>query len=214
MTPTQIVELATAEEMKIMEGVFLNSAAGRRTAVFTAPDRESGCSWIVARVAQCLAQRVTGTVCVVDANLRWPSLHELFYVDNTRGLIQALEGPDEIRTYVQHIEGTNMWVLPSGGKIEDSHTRLLSDAVKTRLDELKNAFDYVLVDCAAMKASPDASILGKHTDGAVVVLAANSTNREGAMRMKLALEAANIPIAGAILNKRTYPIPESIHRYL
>jgi Mrp family chromosome partitioning ATPase len=215
MTPAEMVQLASEEETKIVEGVFLQSAAGRKTAVFTAPDRFSGCSWLSAGVARTLAERVPGaSVCVVDANLRWPSLHKLFCIDNTRGLIQALKEVDPIRDYTRRMHDTNLWVLPSGGTVDESHSIFVSGRVKTRFEELKRQFDFVLIDTVAMKASPDAAILGPLTDGAVLVLAANSTSRSGAMNIKFTLDAACVPIAGAILNKRTYPIPDQIYRYL
>jgi Mrp family chromosome partitioning ATPase len=214
MTPDQLTRLALEEELKIVENLFLQDERRRKTVIFTAPDRRSGCSWIVARTARCLARSAPGSVCALDANLRWPALHDLFWLDNTRGLLQALEGSDPIRNYTQHVHNTNLWVLPSGGSVDDSHRALGSQAFKTRISELSRDFDFLLVDTAAIKASPDAGTLSGLTDGVVLVLAANSTTRERAISSKLVLEAACLPIAGAVLNRRTYPIPEKIYQYL
>lgn len=49
-----------------------------RSVVFTATERGNGCSWVTARVADVLASQVSGSVCLVDANLRRPGLHEQF----------------------------------------------------------------------------------------------------------------------------------------
>ena len=214
MTPEQLIRLATEEELKIVESLFLRDERRRKTVIFTAPGRRSGCSWIVARMARSVARCVPGTVCALDANLRWPALHNLFWLDNARGLLQALEGSRPIRDYTQRVHDTNLWVLPSGGSVDDSHSAIGSEAFKTRLSELSREFDFVLVDTAAIKVSPDAVTLSGLTEGVVLVLAAHSTTRESAIGSKLALEAASIPIAGAVLNRRTYPIPEKIYRYL
>src|SRR5439155_16237141 len=86
MTPNQLHQLASEEESRIVESVFLTQQRGRYTVMFVSPDRNAGCSWTVARLGRNLARRVQGSVCIVDANLRWPSIHNLFWIDNTRGL--------------------------------------------------------------------------------------------------------------------------------
>jgi len=65
-----------------------------------------------------------------------------------------------------------------------------------------------------MNISPDAGVLGQLSDGVVLVLAANSTTRDSALNTKVLLDSANVPIEGAVLNKRTYPIPDKVSRYL
>jgi Mrp family chromosome partitioning ATPase len=214
MTPVRILQLAAEADSQIVESVFLADESPRRVVVFTAPDRHNGCSWIVARIARNLARRTSGSVCAVDANLRHPALHDLFCVDNSRGFLQALRETAPVREYTQQMQKTNLWVLPSGGLIADAQGPLSPDVVKARLEELAREFDFVLIDTAAVKTAPDASIVGRFADGVILVLAANATTRENAVNSKLTLEAAQVSVAGAVLNKRTYPIPDKIHEYL
>ena len=51
-------------------------------------------------------------------------------------------------------------------------------------------------------------------DGVVLVIEANSTRREAARMAKETFESANVKLLGAILNNRTFPIPESLYRKL
>jgi protein-tyrosine kinase len=214
MTPVQILQLAAEADSKIVETVFFADESPRRTVVFTAPDRRNGCSWILARTARHLAKRISGTVCLVDANLRHPALHNLFCIANSRGFLQALQEHAPIRDYSQQIQDTNLWVLSSGGLLANAGGSLVPDNVKARLEELSREFDFVLIDTPAVKIGSDASIIGQAADGVILVLASNSTTRENAMNCKLALEAAQVSVAGAVLNKRTYPIPDKIYQYL
>jgi Mrp family chromosome partitioning ATPase len=48
-------------------------------------------------------------------------------------------------------------------------------------------------------------------DGAVLVLEAHTTRRESARKAKECLEGANVKLLGAVLNKRTYPLPEVLY---
>jgi Mrp family chromosome partitioning ATPase len=91
---------------------------------------------------------------------------------------------------------------------------LNSDSLKARFEELRTEFDYLLVDAPSLGRYADATALGRLTDGLVLVLEANSTRKETALNVTDNLRAAQIPILGAVLNKRTFPIPESIYRRL
>jgi Mrp family chromosome partitioning ATPase len=215
MTPIQILQLAAEADSQIVESVFFSDESPKKVIVFSSPGRQNGCSWIIARSARTLAKRTSGSVCVVDANLHHPALHNLFCLDNSRGFLHALQESHPIRSYTQQLQDTNLWVLPSGGLIAAASPGLLSpDVVTARLEELAREFDFVLIDAASLKTATDASIIGRCADGLVLVLAANSTTRENAMSSKQALEAAQVKLAGAVLNKRTYPIPDKIFQYL
>ncbi len=80
--------------------------------------------------------------------------------------------------------------------------------------ELRSEFDYVLIDAPPVNLYADAIILGGLADGAILVLESDVTRREAARKAKETLEGAEVRLLGAILNKRTFPIPESIYRKL
>jgi succinoglycan biosynthesis transport protein ExoP len=215
MTPARLVQLLSEEEIRLIDNLFFTQDAKRITVAFTAPERRSGCSWLVARIAQRLAARVEGSVCAVDANLHWPSLHAVFGIPNERGLIQAAMLPEEpIRNFAVRILETNLWVIPSGGPTSDSAAMLSSETMKSRVAELAREFDYILIDTPAMKPCADSSAIGRMADGMVLVIAADASKRDIAVNTKMLLDAANIPILGAVLNRRTFPIPDKIYRYL
>ena len=72
----------------------------------------------------------------------------------------------------------------------------------------------MLVDAPPLNQYADGSILGQIADGVVLVLEANSTRRESALKAIEALRGAQADVLGAVLNKRTFPIPESVYRRL
>ena len=79
------------------------------------------------------------------------------------------------------------------------------------MTELRSEFDYVLIDTPAISSSNDATVLGAVTDGLVLVLKANSSRRESARGAMHDLRAAKVRVLGAVLNQRTFPIPQSIY---
>jgi Mrp family chromosome partitioning ATPase len=86
--------------------------------------------------------------------------------------------------------------------------------MKSRVAELRREFDFVLIHVPALNTYAEGIALGQLADGVVLVVEANSTRRESASKVAQSLRAAQIQILGAVLNKRTYPIPEPLYRIL
>jgi capsular exopolysaccharide synthesis family protein len=207
--------LACEESLKLVQRVFLPHGVDRpHIVMFAGIDQGNGCSRTCVGIADALAHNVSGSVCLVDANLRSPSLPKYFGVTNHRGLTDALleEGP--IRSFAKQIRPDNLWLLSCGSLTSDSPSLLKSARLKTRLAELRSEFDHVLIDAPPLNQFGDAIGLGQLTDGVVLILEANSTRRESARKVSESLRTTNVPILGAVLNKRTYPIPQVLYRKL
>lgn len=203
------------EIFKLVQRVFLLPGAGRgRLVVVSGMESGNGCSWICARMAEVLASQVTGSVCVVDANLRTPGLHNEFGVSNHYGLTNALQVSEPVRRFVTSLSRPNLWLLSCGAEIEGMQSMLGSDRMRALLPELQREFDYVLIDAPPMEAGDDSVMLSRHAEGIVLVLRAHSTRRETARKAVRDLENANVRVLGAVLNRRTFPVPESIYRKL
>lgn len=199
----------------LVQNVFLaHGADAPRVVVFSSTEREAGCSWVCAHAAEVLAGRVGGSVCLLDANLHAPTLHQQFGVANPSGLAEALVQTDPIRTYAHSLNGQNLWLVSSGTAAGNAPALLASDRMRLRVAELRKEFDFVLVDTAAMTVSHDAIGIGALADGVVLVLKANTSKRQTARQAIDDLQAGKAKVLGAVLNQRTFPIPESIYKRL
>lgn len=201
------------EIAKLVQRLFLLSA-GTKTVVFSAVESGAGCSWVAARAAETLAAQVNGTVCLVDANLRAPSLHRAYAANNGSGLTDAVLSSAGIESFTQELEIPGLWLLSSGSQTAGAEEMLASQAMRDRMRELRNTFEYVLIDAPPLSEYPDALAIGHWADGLALVLAANATHREPAQRAMKELEAAKVSVLGAVLNKRTYPVPRSLYEKL
>jgi capsular exopolysaccharide synthesis family protein len=208
-------QLAGEEALRLVQRVFLLQAQEPPHMVaFAGIDHGNGCSRICVRVAESLARNIRGSVCLVEANLRSPALPELFGTTNHHGLTDALLQDGPIRSFAKLVRGDNLWLLSSGALAADSANLLNSERLKMRLAELRKEFDFVLIDAPPLTRYSDAVVLGQLTDGLVLVLEANSTRREAAVQVAENLRASNVLILGAVLNKRTFPIPDSVYHRL
>jgi Mrp family chromosome partitioning ATPase len=209
--PLEMNGVIRDEVAKLVQKLFLPQ--GPRRVVFAGSESSCGCSWMCARVAELLASQGRGTVCVVDCNLRTPGLHQQFGAENHHGLSDALTESGPIREYLNRWS-QNLWFLSCGSSTESGLRMLGSDRMRSRLAELRAAFDYVLIDAAPLNGCTDAITLGGLSDGVVLMLKANSSRRETARRALQELQSANVPVLGAVLNQRTFPIPEALYKRL
>lgn len=215
-SPALHIEGAARDEvLKLVQSVFLAPGPRRtRQVVFVGAEPGSGTTWMCAHVAEVLAAQGTGSVCVVDCNLVSPAQHRQFHVQNHFGLADALQGTEPIRQYVQQLSRPNLWLLSGGSASEKVQELLTQETMQRRMLELRAEFDYVLLDVEAVRAGNQAAILGSWCDGVAIVVKANSTNRKDARQAVKEIQAANALVLGAILNQRTFPIPESIYSRL
>jgi capsular exopolysaccharide synthesis family protein len=211
-----LAAVARDQIIKLVERLFLSARENTapRTVVFSSVDASDESSAICASAGKTLAARVRGSVCLVDANLYSPSLHQHFGADNVYGLEDMISQPAPIRTFARQLSAANLWLVMAGKRSADPPTLLASERLRTRLMELRQEFDYVLIEAPSISINGTATLLGPHADGIVLVVEAHSTRREVLRKAKENLELANVRLFGAVLNNRTFPIPETIYRSL
>jgi capsular exopolysaccharide synthesis family protein len=206
---------ANDEALRLVQQIFLlQTQEPPRVVVFAGIDHGNGCTRICASVAETLAKNARGKVCLVEANFRSPALPGLFGVTNHHGLTEALLRKDPISTFTKPVSHANLWLLSSGTLAADSPNLLNSDHLRSRLDELRKEFDFVIIDAPPLTRYSDAVVLGQLSDGLVLIVEADATRREAATAVAENLRSAKVPILAAVLNKRTFPIPEKLYSWL
>lgn len=194
--------------------LFLGSDAPIvQTVAFAGTETDGGECSLVVQSADTLATLVAGRVCVLDANVLEPSAHEHFGLSNSRGLSNlVLESASTVDQVTQRVD-QNLWLVAAGQAQEPQRVFTSSD-LSSRVSELRDAFDYVLIVMPPLGSSPEAIAIARCTDGLVLVVRAHSTRRETALRMKEYFESNKVSILGSVLTGRTFPIPQNIYSRL
>jgi len=206
---------AADEALQLIQQIFLVPTDTPPSVVaFSSVNHRNGCSRICAAVAEAMASSGLGSVCLVDANFRTPAVAKMFGVIEAPGLKDALTLERPIRSFTIPIADTGLWLLPAGVGSPSAPGTLAPAQTKKRLEELRKEFRFVMIDLPPLIQYIDAVAVAQHTDGLVVILEAGSTRKESAEVVAHSLRAANIPILGAVLNKRTFPIPKPIYKFL
>jgi Mrp family chromosome partitioning ATPase len=213
-TPVLVKEVANEEIAKLVQRLFLHGGqtSGPRVVSFSGIARDDRSSWICASAGKSLAIQGDTSVCIVDANFGAPQLHTHFLADNVIGLADALVNDGPIRNFAIPIYRENLWLMPSGSATGRPFTPV--ERWQARFAELRDEFNYILVSGPSLSRESEATLLGQLGDGIVLVVEANQTRRETVRQAKEHLETARVPLLGAVLDQRTFPIPEFLYRKL
>lgn len=178
---------------------FLSVDNRYKCLLFTSPVAGEGKSTVAANLAVSLAASERRTL-LIDADLRQPTQHRLFRVVNRMGLSDIIAGNLDWRTYVNETEIPNLYVLSAGRTPPNPAELLGSNRMGCILAEIRQEFEFVLIDSSPVLLVPDPISLCKHADGVVLVVRYNFTERQAVLNTKEALKLANKPIIGTILN--------------
>lgn len=141
-------------------------------------------------------------VLLVDANLRSPTIHELFGLPNVSGLSEAITHDLETDYIIQRATLTeNLFVITSGYAPNDSTKLLSSRKMEKLMEQFKATFDLVIYDTSSMNNLTDASFVASRTDGAIIVVRLESVNRLTLTKALNNLKFSGIRILGTISNK-------------
>jgi capsular exopolysaccharide synthesis family protein len=137
-------------------------------------------------------------VLLIDGDLRRPSVHVVFGIQSVPGLSEGLSAV-EPRKLPLHQVSERLTILPAGRPTSDPMAGLTSLRVQKIIDEARQAFDWVIIDTPPVGLMTDANLLATMTDGAILVVKADSTPYTMSQR---AIEAIGKDrILGAVLNR-------------
>ena len=168
-----------------------------RSLVVTSAAPEEGKSTTIANLAVTMAQSGRKTI-LVDCDLRRPSLHTLFNLENNAGFTNMMLD-ENAAAPLQKTEVENLWVLTSGPKPPNPADLLGSRQMDRVIETLAGQADLVLFDAPPVVAVTDAVVLGAKVDGVLLVVSAGKTRRDHAEKAKQILEKANVRIIGVTL---------------
>lgn len=171
--------------------------------MITAAGPDEGKSAALANLGIAFSQ-AGSRVILLDCDLRKPSLHELFGLDNHQGITAwVVDGSaDSIPIYDTGMP--NLSLMPSGPPPPNPSELLGSRRMSELLKALCDRADYLLIDTPPVLAVTDAAVLASRVDGVLLLVRAGKTKREMARRAKVILERVNANLLGVILSNATY----------
>ena len=137
---------------------------------------------------------------LLDCDLRLPNVAKSLNLKNDCGLIQILEGKTSASQAIQHAVYPGIDILSTGGKSNQSTQLLNSPDFAQLLNELRQNYDRILIDCPPLAAVSDALNIVSLTDGVIYLIKYNTVKRSSAALNIARINESDTPILGALLN--------------
>jgi protein-tyrosine kinase len=171
-----------------------------RTIVITSATPSEGKTTTAANFGVVCAQ-AGSRVCLVDADLRKPSLHRVFGMDNQRGLATALLEGKTLGDVAAPTRVPGLFVVVSG-PLPPNHAELAaSRRMRDLLDSATHDFDLVICDSPPILSVSDAVALAAQCDGVILVVRVGAVSTAAVRRAAEQIDAVKGRILGVLLNR-------------
>jgi protein-tyrosine kinase len=180
---------ATLHDVQLQQGL--------KTLMLTSALPSEGKTLTTVNLALTLSESYARRVLIIDADLRWPSIHTVFGIPNGQGLSEALQGQQFDLPILQL--SPRLAVLTAGRPGAAPLAGLTSARMARLVDECAEHFDWVILDTPPVGLLPDAQLLARLTRAVVLVIAAGVTPAKSVERAVAELGADCI--IGTVLNR-------------
>ncbi len=151
----------------------------------------------LAKTASAVGKRVL----LVDANMRSPQLHAYLNVSNARGLSNILTSDLSVNEVIQQVpDDEHLFVLTAGTIPPDPIKLLSSRKMHYLMEQFLTLFDLVIYDTPALIGLADGHLLASQTNGTVLIVKIEKTNRELVNKALYQLNIADFPVFGVVAN--------------
>lgn len=190
-----------SESIKTLRTNIQLSGQSIKTILITSCYPNEGKSDIALSLAQELGS-IGKKVLLLDADIRKTAyVGRLEVQDEVKGLSQLLSGQAGLQDIIYNTNFPNMDII-FGGPSAPNPSGLLSENIfKILIKELKDYYNYILIDTPPIGTVIDAAVIGRCCDGAVFLIQPGNVRYRDAQKAFAQLEKSGCRILGAVLNK-------------
>jgi polysaccharide biosynthesis transport protein len=193
--------------------LLLGSDTPISSLVISSPGQGDGKSTVAIQLA--LAAAAMGQkVLLVDANLRFPSLHKRLGLMNIQGLTDVISQDLDWQNVIERSpQEDNLYVMSAGPVPPDSVRLLASYKMQDLMSNLQASYDLVIYDAPPHLGFADANLLAANTNGMVIVAGLGKLKRTVFQEALEELQVAGTPVLGIVANKSKDYAPASYSYY-
>lgn len=140
-------------------------------------------------------------VVLIDCDLRRPTVHEHFGVDNEVGLTSLVLGDAQISDAI-HFVADNLAIVPAGPAVHNPTEMIGSKRFAEIVQSIVDQADFTILDSPPVLPVADTLIAGQLVDAAILVTRIGEVRRRSIRQLLRRLEDAEIPVVGFVANDR------------
>ena len=138
-------------------------------------------------------------VILIDADMRKPTQHKIFRVNNAQGLSKLLSGLAAMKDTIQRDVVTNLDLITSGPIPPNPSELLGSENMLNLLNRLSEEYDYIFIDTPPVNVVSDAFMLAKKVAGVMLVARQKQTHYEELQKAVESIRALEANVLGVVI---------------
>src|SRR5690625_1720378 len=183
-----------------------------RSILVTSSSPSEGKSITIANLAVAYAQQ-NKRVLLIDADMRKPTVHYTFRLENIRGLSNLLIDEATLEEAINRTNINNLHIITCGPIPPNPSELLGSNRMKNVIKKAQEQYDIILIDTPPVLAVTDAQVLSNIVDGAIFVIRSGQTEFESAIKAKESIEQAKGKLLGVVLNDQKKNAADNYYYY-
>ena len=203
----------TAEAFRTLRTALAFSIPGEHisSVVVSSALPSEGKSLTAINLATTQAQSHKRTI-IIDADMRKPRLHKVFDVASDRGLSDIFVDDNlSIEDIICTTKVDNLDFIPCGSVPRNPAELLESDKFRNIIDALREKYDFIVFDSPPGFSLVDSLVIGKYTDGLIMVVRSFSTPKAAASQFASRLHEAGVRLLGVTMNN--VDTPRTVSQY-
>jgi len=174
-------------------------ALEHKVIALTGPQSGQGTTITIANLGYALAEQGRKVV-IVDCNVRDPKLHQLFNLPNEQGLTNILSKGLDVQQAVTKTNHENLSLLSTGPVTDSPLQAFAAASISSLLQNLREQFDYVLIDTPALTVA-DIAAITPFADELILVVRRSHVKRETLKSAGEFLSRLNGKSIGLVVNE-------------
>lgn len=178
---------------------FSTKGEAHKVIQITSPNMGDGKTTLSSNLSVSIAQSGKQTI-LIDGDFRRPRLHKVFAVPSEKGFATVLMGQCELSEAIQPTVIPGLSLLPCGPIPPNPAELLTSPRFKELLDELREQYDYVIIDTPPLLVVTDPCVVAPRVDGVLMTMRVTKNGRPIAERARDILVSLGAKPLGIIVN--------------
>ncbi len=179
---------------------YFNVDNDHKVLQFTSTLPSEGKSTFVSNIAYLLGTK-NKKVILLDLDLRRPKINRAFSVPNENGITDYVAGKITLNDAIKHSDEIGVDFMVAGESTNLVTNVLESNKMKELIENLRELYDYVLLDTPPVIAVSDSIIISKYADGVLFIVAQGKAKKTLVKEAISTLKRYDVTILGMIFNQ-------------
>jgi capsular exopolysaccharide synthesis family protein len=196
----QRLQQQLTEAVDGMRTMLLHAARSEKlsTIMITSATGGEGKTSLATQLAASLARAWRKTL-LIDGDVRNPGAHKIFDLPQEPGFCELLRGEVSLADAVRPTSLSRLWVMPAGHWDSHAVEALAQDNVHELFVQLKEQYDFVIVDSCPVLPVADGLLLAQHMDGVLLAVLRDVSRTPAVYAANQRLQNLGIRILGAVV---------------